>query len=220
MFHLRFTPHDISGSRFKFLENYDRFILAFENKDKYGRPVPDHYHIYIEADYDHQSIRGHAKADLKIPKDGGRGRNNKYYCLDKDWRDPSYICKWDDIRMSRGFSEKQIMDLVIEGKKKYLKNLPTTATETVKQEKKVKISFQQAVIADAAADWYNYKRRCKEEDQLVDESEVLDFVAKAMRVHGRGINEYLVKDIAYGVLYDDLDYRGLILKRLKSRFLA
>lgn len=87
-----------------------------------------------------------------------------------------------------------------------------------KQEKVVKVPYQQAVIADAAADWYNYKRLCKEKNEDPNYMEVVDFVCKGMRQHGRGINPYLVRELSYAVLHDDLEYRERILKKIKCDF--
>ena len=117
MFHLRFTPYDISGYTFDFLNIYDKYILAQEDLEDDGTPLL-HYHILIDTDYEVQSVRNAAKTALKIPK-SGKGKNNKYYALITDWKDPGYICKYNNVIKSKGFSERQIMDYVISGKKTY-----------------------------------------------------------------------------------------------------
>jgi len=218
MFHLRFTPNDISGYTFDFLQVYDRYIIAFENKDKEGKPCPDHYHILIDADYTKKSLSNAVITALKIPK-STRGKNNKYYSLMDNWEDPSYICKYDDIRKSKGFTEKQILDFAIEGKKKYLeKGLIAKNLSVSSPKSPPKVPYQQAVIADAGADWYNYKRLCADTNEEVDKTKICEFVCDAMSKNGKGINQYLVKELAYVILYNDLDYKGYVLSRIKSCF--
>lgn len=221
MFHLRFTPYDISGYTFDFLEKYEKYIIAKEEIDDNGNPLL-HYHVLVETSYDVQSLRNDAKASLKIPK-SGRGKNNKYYAILADWKDPGYICKYNDIQKSKGYSEKEVMEYVISGKQKYLDKVKATelsgekapAVLPPKKEKIVKVPFQQSVIADAAADWYNYKRNNPNELLITKKCELKQFVCNAMRKHGRGINQYLVKELAYAVLYDDLDYRDYVLKKIE-----
>lgn len=218
MFHLRFTPADISGYTFDFLDVYDKYIIAFEDKNKKGQSVPDHYHILIVTDYGEKSVRDALKTSLKIPK-SGRGKNNKHYMLNEDWKDASYVCKYYDIKKSKGYSEKEIMDFAIEGKKKYLSQAGGATNEVRSVEKAPpKLPFQQACIADAAADWYNYKRQCTDNDEHIEITKVCEFVCNAMRKNGKGVNVYLVKELGYAVLYDDLDYKDLILKKVMNNF--
>lgn len=214
MYHLRFTPIDLSGYTFDFLKNYKSFAVAYEDKKKNGKSTAPHYHIVIDTDYGEKSVRDAIKAALKIPS-AGKGRNNAYYMLNNDWNDVSYIFKYGNIKYSKGFSEAQIMDLIEEGRKKYI----CIESDPTPDEKIPKIPFQQAVITQAAAEWYKYKRRCKDSDEKPSELEVLEFVTQAMRDNGKGINVYLVKECALAVLYDDFDYRNLVLKKIKSTFL-
>lgn len=217
MFHLRFTPNDISGYIFNFLEVYDRYILAQEDKDDNGLPLL-HYHILIDTDYGIQSVRNVATASLKIPK-SGRGKNNAYYALFADWKDPGYICKYNNILQSKGFSEKEILDYVISGQKKYLNKVKASelsgevAPAQAPTKREPKVTFQQEVIAYATAEWYKYKRQ----ESDFNKDRLIGFVCDGMRKYGRGINVYLVKDIVYGILYDDLDYRNIILNKIKSQ---
>jgi len=216
MFHLRYTPYDISGYTFNFLFFYDKFIVAKELYDDSGNELL-HYHILVDdEDLGEKTLRDAAKANFKIPP-AGRGKNNKYYALFIDWKDPGYICKYNDIIHSKGYSEKEVMEFVISGKKRYLDKVKVVelsgevAPATPPKPKVVKVPFQQAVIADAAADWYNYKR---DTDKTIDVQVLKRFVCNAMRKHGRGINQYLVKELAYAVLYDDLDYREFVLNKI------
>lgn len=226
MFHLRFTPDDISGYTFDFLALY-KHIVACETKDREGNSVPLHYHVLIDTDYDVQSVRNAITAGLKIPK-AGRGKNNKYYSLNVKWEDPGYICKYDNIIQSKGYTEKQILEYVISGKKKYLEKVKAVELSgevapaaLPRKPKEIKLPFQQAVIADAAAEWYKYKRQVIEEDSDARAMpvKIVKFVCDAMRKHGRGINQYLVKELASAVLYDDLEYRDLVLRKCEKYFL-
>lgn len=223
MFHFRFTPYDISGYTFDFLDSIaHKYILSWEDKDKTGKTVPKHYHCYIETTYGEKSVRDAIKSSLKIPA-SGRGKNNKYYAFQAEWKDPGYVCKYDNIVKSKGFTEKQILECVISGKKKYLDKVDRgelSGDRVAPAPKSPKVPFQQAVIAYAAAEWYKYKATCKESGDFVSELEVVEFVCKGMREHGRGINQYLVKELAYAVLYDDLDYRETVMKKIRSFFLG
>lgn len=222
MFHVRFTPYDISGYTFDFLVFYDKYIIARELYDDEGEPLL-HYHILVDdSELGIQTLRNAVKANFKIPP-AGKGKNNRYYAIFDDWKDPGYICKYDDIIRQKGYSEKQVLDYVISGKKKYLDKVKegelrgeeAPAPLSPKKEKVVKLPFQQAVIASAAADWYNYKRQCSENDEVIDKNKTIDFVVSAMREHGKGINQYLVTELARAVLYDDLDYRENVLNKIK-----
>lgn len=119
MFHIRFTPYDISGYTFDFLNQFAGYIVAYEDKDKKGKPTQPHYHILVDTDYGSKTVRDAFVAACKIPK-STRGKNNAYYGMFSDWQQPDYICKYNDIRESKGFTEKQILDYVISGKNKYL----------------------------------------------------------------------------------------------------
>lgn len=91
--------------------------------------------------------------------------------------------------------------------------------EIEKEDKVVRVPYQQAVIASASADWYNYKRYQIEHEEKIIPDKVVDFVCKGMREHGRGINPYLVKELAYAVLHDDLEYNERILMKIKREFI-
>lgn len=222
MFHLRFTPYDISGYTFNFLFSYAKYIVARELVDDSGNNLL-HYHIMVDDDtVGPQTLRNNLREFFRIPP-AGKGRNNRYYALITDWKDPGYICKYNDIIYQKGYTEKEIMEFVISGKKKYLDKVKRTELSgevapavSPRPKKEPKVPLQQAVIASAAADWYNYKRKCIEEGDLPDKDMTIEFVCKAMREHQRGINQYMVVELARAVLYDDLDYRQLVLAKIKA----
>jgi len=223
MLHLRFTPYDISGYTFDFLELLShKYIVAREDTDDDGNPLL-HYHILIDTEYGIKSVRDAAKTALKIPP-AGRGKNNAFYALIPDWKDPGYICKYNDVIRQKGYTEKEILDYVISGKKRYLDKVKEVelsgekAPAAPSPKKPKPVPFQQAVIADAAADWYAYKRKCNEEREIIDISMVCDFICSAMVKNGRGINQYLVKELAFAVLHEDLDYRQIVINRVKAYF--
>lgn len=223
LFHLRFTPCDLSGYNFDWLERYHKFIVAQEDLEDDGTPLL-HYHILIETDNAKDSIRDMAKNRLRIPSGNGRGKNNKYYALIEDWYDISYICKYNQILCSQGYSEKELLEFVESGKKKHLNKVVETPAENsvtvgskTSSPKSPRIPYQQQIIAIASAEWYKYKRQCNEQGFEIDKTQVIEFVCNAMREVSRGINQYLLQDIVNAVLFDDPDYRERTLQRLKSK---
>lgn len=78
--------------------------------------------------------------------------------------------------------------------------------------------YQQLVIADAAERWYAYKREATEKDELINETEVVEYVCDAMRKQSKGINPHMVRDLSYAVLYDDLEFKSVILAKCKKFF--
>lgn len=227
-FSVRFTPKpegldDISGWSFEYLKKYEKYIVAREDKDKQGQSVPVHYHIYIETSYGEATIRQTTKEALRLPV-GGRGKNNGYYSLIPDWKDPGYICKYNDILDSKGFTEKELVDCVVSGKNKYLNKVEkvqaehtVTAGPKPPTAKTPRIPYQQQIISIAYAEWMKYKKQCRDEGVQEDRYQVIELVCKAMREVSRGINAYLLQDICNAILYDDPDYREQTLQRLKSK---
>jgi len=102
-FHLRFTPYELSSENLtSFCNKWDKFIIAREQHSKNGEKCELHYHIYIEDDYNIDTIRNVFLKSLGIPK-AGSGRNNKYYML-KAWNDKiDYIIKQGDIIAQKGW---------------------------------------------------------------------------------------------------------------------
>ena len=98
-----------------------------------------------------------------------------------------------------------------------------TTKTTAKEEKLViiervkKIPYQQEVIAITTAEWIKYKKE-QPEDRTPEISAIIPMVCKAMREVNRGINPYIVKDIAYAVLFDDLDFRDVVLRKIEKIF--
>jgi len=214
MFHLRFTPYDISGYTFDFLKCYDKYIVAREQHDDEGNPLL-HYHILIDTDLKVKSIRDAAKLHLKIPP-SGKGKNNKYYALIDDWRDMDYITKYYDFIVTKGYTQVELLDSAVSGKFKYLDKVKGTELSGEKApavpptKKEVKLPFQIAVISSAQADWYNYKRN----NTNIDIDKLKGFVCAAMREYGKGINVYLVKELCYAILFDDGDYKEYVLNKI------
>lgn len=85
-------------------------------------------------------------------------------------------------------------------------------------EKEKRIPYQQDVIAGAAAQWKKYRDECRESQETPDRKKVIEMVCNEMRRVSKGINPYLVKELAYAVLYDDLDFREVILEKIKYTF--
>lgn len=87
-------------------------------------------------------------------------------------------------------------------------------------EKVKKMPYQQEVIAIASAEWFKYKKQLEDEGLGRSPSigRLIEFVCDAMRQVSKGINPYIVKDIAYGIMYDDLDYRHIVLQKIQKIF--
>lgn len=73
-----------------------------------------------------------------------------------------------------------------------------------------KLPYQQDVITGAAAEWKKYKSTTDNPD--IDELKTI--ICNEMRRVNKGINPYMVKELAYAVLYDDLDYRVNVLQKI------
>lgn len=181
--------------------------------------------MLIITDNAPNSIRDMAKIRFRIPSGNGRGKNNIYFALFSDWKDPGYICKYNKILSSKGYSEKELMEFVILGKQKYpIKVEKTPAENSVTAESKSKptaktprIPYQQQIIAIAYAEWIKHKKKHEEEGTEVSPYDIVEIVCKSMREVSRGINAYLLQDICSAILFDDPDFRERTLLRLKSK---
>lgn len=224
--HYRFTPYDISGYTFDGLvDKYDKFIVAYEDKDKYGDPAEPHYHIYIETQYTDDSIRGHFRDALQIPK-VGRGQGNKYSMLQK-WQGIEYIVKYGDIRVVKGFEQSELEDAELRGRSKYIKQkkLDTTVLDayalgkeagkaegTVKI-KKVSMSKDQEIIADLQTWYIQFK---KEYGQSPTERQTIENACRITRNYHKGINIYKVRDYCHTVMFEDEDTRWKIVESIRK----
>lgn len=112
-FHLRLTP-PILLDDWSFMSS-KKSIVAFETSDK----GVEHYHILIDEDTSRSTLRKWVLDKFEVPP-GGMGKNNKYYSLIENWKDPSYIVKNNDIKFNNLFSEDELKKYVEEGKK-YIK---------------------------------------------------------------------------------------------------
>jgi len=106
-YHLRYTPYELGTDLAPFCDKYDRFLIAHERHNKQGTPVEPHYHVYIESDFDMDTIRGDFLKKLSIPK-CGRGKNNKYYCIKKWDNNLAYFVKQNNIIAKKGISEEEL----------------------------------------------------------------------------------------------------------------
>lgn len=95
---------------------------------------------------------------------------------------------------------------------------PEASEESLRPRRERPPPYQQLVIADAAERWYAYKREAKSKDELANETEVVEFVCDAMRKHSKGVNPHMVRDLSYAVLYDDLEYKSVILAKCRKFF--
>lgn len=155
----------------------------------------------------------------------GRGEGNRYYAA-MVWDTPDYVCKWNDQVGGKGYTEKEVMECVIRGKNKYLQKVESPAelrgvqiSPAARKPREPKVPYQQQIIALAAADWYNYKKSRHVMENLDSDAQenLVKFVCDAMRKTSRGVNQYLVQDICRAILYDDLDFRERVIRKLISK---
>lgn len=192
--------------------------FAFEHK----KPDNHHYHIYLFGlERNDDAMRRHLGKHLPSKECYAVSRQ----CGKKKKRpiEPqgAYTYGTTQALISqiwfKGFSNDEMEKFHQVAKDFYKGNSPAVEVSQ-KKEKVVRVPYQQAVVATAAADWINYKKEQEQEEKKVKPADVVQFVCNAMREHGRGINPYLVKDLGYAVLYDDLDFRERILNKLKYEF--
>lgn len=192
--------------------------FAFEHK----KPDNHHYHIYLFGlERNDDAMRRHLGKHLPSKECYAVSRQ----CGKKKKRpiEPqgAYTYGTTQALISqiwfKGFSNDEMEKFHQVAKDFYKGNSPAVEVPQ-KKEKVVRVPYQQAVVATAAADWINYKKEQEQEEKKVKPADVVQFVCNAMREHGRGINPYLVKDLGYAVLYDDLDFRERILNKLKYEF--
>lgn len=217
MFHLRYTPYDISGYTFDFLNKseYKRYAVAFEDKDKHGQNVQPHYHIYIEADYGIQSIRNDAKDALKIPTAGGRGKNNQYYSLVDKWEDKDYIFKYGDIKKSKGFSQEEINLRTGIGRGKYLKESSgqVLGSAEVKSSAASSRITDKDIIADIVFYYETYRR---EKGLSPSKHDLVRECIRVLRSYGKGVNPFKVRDYIHAVWWDTEDNREFLVNKISG----
>lgn len=201
-FHCRFTPYDISGHTFDFLEEFQKYIVGREDKDKHGNETEIHFHIYIETDYGEKTVRDSIKKHLRIPQ-GGRGKNNKYYSFIKDWQDPGYMCKWNDVVKSKGYTEREIMDYIVAGKAKYLKlESSGNVVETNRVVRKPKPNVNKE-IQGLLYTWYD--EYYKEHNTTPPKIELVRSAMAITRQY-KGINMFQIRDFCQTVIFDYGEY--------------
>lgn len=93
-------------------------------------------------------------------------------------------------------------------------NSNKTDAEAVTFEKVKKVPFQQNVISHAAPLWKQYKDKCKEENTQPELQKLKDIVCQEMVNLSKGINPYLVRELCYAILYNDLDYKDHVLNKI------
>lgn len=79
--------------------------------------------------------------------------------------------------------------------------------------------YQQLCISYATEKWLLHCKEARETKQDPDPELVPDYIMDAMRIHGKGINEYMVRDLGYAVLYDDDSHKDLIRKKMRRHFI-
>lgn len=231
-YHYRLTPYDLSGNFNNLVDKYERFIVAREDKDKYGEPVEPHYHIYLETHYDMDTIREHFRKEWQIPK-VGRGQGNKY-CMLKKWEGIDYICKWADILVVKGFTDVEIDDAILKGQKYKLKRkLDNTILEAYAHGKdagraegktvyKPRESKDDKIISDLMAWYFEWKRTARENATEFDDQPrpsvklVIENACRITRQYHKGINIFKVRDYVHTVMYEGEDYRDNLINKIHN----
>lgn len=191
--------------------------FAFQHK----KPDNNHYHIYLfglqrapdamrrllgrnlpsKECYAVSSTCG-KKVKRKLDPQGAYNYGTTRYLVSPVW--------------FKGYTADEMKKFADEAKKFWDKATAANTIIVEKAAKTVRVPYQQLVIADASADWFNYKRKCRDEGEDIEQNKVVDFVCAAMRRHGRGINVYLVKEMSNAILYDDEDLRARLLSKIKA----
>lgn len=219
MFHLRFTPHDISGYTFDWLEMFSSYTVCYEDKDKKGHPTEPHYHVLIETDYGEKSVRDAIKANFKIPP-CGRGKNNKYYALYSDWGDKSYVFKYGDVRKTKGYSPAEIVELVNFGKEKYLVKLKedelsgkvAPASTSTRKAKEPPVDRQVSIEILA---WY-YQHLQDNNNEHPTRIQMIEKACDLYRNKGKGINVFKIREIIHTLYFDVGSFRDSLLKKIED----
>lgn len=140
-FHLRFTPaprglqtppitnYDLSGM----CQRFDKIVCAYETKNKEGKEVIPHYHVYGETSYQERSTRDFIRDILNVPKTT-KGKGSAYTTLEwNKYKDPNpeYVCKWGDIKIAKGYEQTELDLYTTNGVLKYLKSETTPKEEVI-----------------------------------------------------------------------------------------
>lgn len=198
------------------LRYIDEWISSCSQGFAFEHDIPDnhHYHIYLfnlkhNPDWMRRHLGKHLPTKECYAVGTTCGKQRKpvepkgawIYGTTKRLLEPIWIKNFTDDETSK--FRKDAEDF-------YGKSMAIVMTEKKPQ----RIPYQQAVIADAMADWENYKRKQRAEKLNVDLKILTGFVCSAMREHGRGINPHLVRDCVYGILFDDAEYRDRIIRKI------
>lgn len=215
--HCRYTPYDISGHSFDWLiDKSTRLLIGKETKTKQGEDTEPHYHIYAEIEgVIDDTVRNNLQKSLCIPK-GGRGKNNKYYAIDWDWKDPSYVCKYDDVVVTKGFTEPQLLELVVLGKARYLQKEKKEETVVwVQPPKKVSINKDKEIMKELY-EWYMVQKHADTEMMGPTKKEMIDRCCWLTRKYDKGINPYKIRDLVLAVMYDTGDYAQEVVNKISN----
>lgn len=100
-------------------------------------------------------------------------------------------------------------------------NLPANTPHTVfvTEVKRRPPPYQQLVICSATEQWLLHKKEMREAGEDPEPERVAKYICDAMRQHGKGINPHMVRDLGYAVIYDDDDYKDLVLKKMEKHFI-
>lgn len=239
----RLTRHydDISGGLQEWCDLSERFIVAEHDPD--SGCAKTHVHIGMwNVRLQDEALKRRFRSKTGINMSG-----NKDWAWDHK-EHPDGLPNWEEhVRLPEMIvPTKNSMEIfnylkyLIKGdlsRVKLVKNIPNDLLEAAKEawvdsvkndnspavilveKKRIQLPpYQQTVMNDASVKWYEYKKQCRENDELPLDSQVMEFVCDAMLKCSRGINPHMVRDLSYGVLYSDGEYKDLILQKVRKFF--
>lgn len=159
--------------------------------------------------WEHKSIKHVAdfRSDFIEPGNADEESTFRYltYCLKGDIT---------TLRFKKNISDDLIRAAVDAWKAPKRGTNDATVVYIDRRPKVAKTPYQQEVIAYAAAEWAKHKK----ETEFPDKDKLIEYVCDGMRQQSKGINVYLVRELAYAVLYDDPEYRHCVLSKIKKIF--
>lgn len=209
-YQIRFTPHDISGYDFSWLDGYPKYAVYSEG----GNGVEHHYHIWLpDIKVSEATLRNQIRKNLRVPP-CGKGQANKFYALVADWKDPSYIFKSANCYKIKGITEPERMSLEIQGRSLYVdkasKDSPLTIYEVATKKAK-RVNLNKEIIGELT-NWYLVENKIRP----VNKWQVIDKCMTLVKGHGRGINMYQIRDFCNEAMAENEDFRGKLIDKISD----
>lgn len=146
---MRFTPYEIPCDNLsQYFERFDQYVIGFERYKKDGvTPCQPHYHIWLNADLQLESIRESFKKHMSIPS-VRNGKSNKWLAM-KTWDEKlEYVIKQGNIISCKGFSTEELLFRVPPCPVKKEEKIQASAAQPAVQKKK-ESSFWELIVETA-----------------------------------------------------------------------